>query len=209
MNIATTCQIVSTSSDATEKLGEQVGKRLKGGEVIELISDLGGGKTTFIRGLARGMGSTDHVSSPTFTISKFYSVKPKPQTTHLDAALGADAERNEAYMNTLSEHRKSATTRSAKSSSGAASFAGRQADAVRGLWHFDFYRLSNPGHIEHELSEVVDDSNAVVVIEWAAIVSGVLPKKRLSIFIKTISTNKRKITLKCDPSKSYLLENLC
>ena len=45
---------------------------LKGGEVIELISDLGGGKTTFTRGLVRGMGSEDKVASPTFTISKMY-----------------------------------------------------------------------------------------------------------------------------------------
>jgi tRNA threonylcarbamoyladenosine biosynthesis protein TsaE len=45
---------------------------LKGGEVIELASDLGGGKTTFVRGLARGAGSHDKVASPTFTISKMY-----------------------------------------------------------------------------------------------------------------------------------------
>jgi tRNA threonylcarbamoyladenosine biosynthesis protein TsaE len=45
---------------------------LKGGEVIELISDLGGGKTTFTRGLVRGLGSADKVASPTFTISKVY-----------------------------------------------------------------------------------------------------------------------------------------
>lgn len=40
--------------------------------MIELISDLGGGKTTFTRGLVRGIGSTDQVASPTFTISKVY-----------------------------------------------------------------------------------------------------------------------------------------
>lgn len=45
---------------------------MKGGEVIELISDLGGGKTTFVRGLARGAKSQDKVASPSFTISKVY-----------------------------------------------------------------------------------------------------------------------------------------
>ncbi len=64
--------LASSSSDATEKIAEKLGKRLGGGEVIELSSDLGGGKTTFVRGLARGMGSQDKVSSPTFTISKVY-----------------------------------------------------------------------------------------------------------------------------------------
>jgi tRNA threonylcarbamoyladenosine biosynthesis protein TsaE len=56
----------------TEQLAAQIGRKLKGGEVIELVSDLGGGKTAFVRGLARGMGSHDHVSSPTFTISQIY-----------------------------------------------------------------------------------------------------------------------------------------
>lgn len=37
------------------------------------MSDLGGGKTTFVRGLARGMGSRDRVASPTFTISRVYT----------------------------------------------------------------------------------------------------------------------------------------
>lgn len=40
--------------------------------MIELVSDLGGGKTTFTRGLARGIGSEDQVSSPTFTLSNQY-----------------------------------------------------------------------------------------------------------------------------------------
>ncbi len=40
--------------------------------MIELVSDLGGGKTTFVRGLARGIGSDDTVSSPTFTLSNVY-----------------------------------------------------------------------------------------------------------------------------------------
>jgi len=65
----------STSSTDTEAFGEQIGTRLRGGEVIELVSDLGGGKTTFVRGLARGAGSTDTVASPTFTISREYRAK--------------------------------------------------------------------------------------------------------------------------------------
>lgn len=70
-----TLQIESTSSAATEQLAETIGQRLKGREIIELISDLGGGKTTFVRGMAKGMGSKDRVASPTFTISKVYKSK--------------------------------------------------------------------------------------------------------------------------------------
>ncbi len=64
-------------------LSEQIGRNLKGGECIELISDVGGGKTTFVRGLAKGAGSSDHVSSPTFTISKVYKT-PKFEIVHFD-----------------------------------------------------------------------------------------------------------------------------
>jgi tRNA threonylcarbamoyladenosine biosynthesis protein TsaE len=51
--------------------------------VIELVSDLGGGKTTFVKGLVRGSGSTDHVSSPTLTISNIYMTK-KLEIHHFD-----------------------------------------------------------------------------------------------------------------------------
>lgn len=73
----------STGSATTEQIGEQIGRNLKGGEVIELSSDLGGGKTTFVRGLARGAGSHSHVSSPTFKISNVYDA-PKFEIVHYD-----------------------------------------------------------------------------------------------------------------------------
>jgi tRNA threonylcarbamoyl adenosine modification protein YjeE len=68
-----------TAAD-TEALAERIGHALKGGEAIELVSDLGGGKTTFVRGLVRGLGSPDKVASPTFTISKMY--KTEKLTVH-------------------------------------------------------------------------------------------------------------------------------
>jgi tRNA threonylcarbamoyladenosine biosynthesis protein TsaE len=49
-----------------------LGAELRGGETIELRSDLGGGKTTFVKGLAAGTGSKDNVASPTFTLSRIY-----------------------------------------------------------------------------------------------------------------------------------------
>jgi tRNA threonylcarbamoyladenosine biosynthesis protein TsaE len=64
--------IQTSTALATEEVGEMIGKHLQGGEVIELVSDLGGGKTTLVRGLARGFGSPDKVASPTYTISKVY-----------------------------------------------------------------------------------------------------------------------------------------
>jgi tRNA threonylcarbamoyladenosine biosynthesis protein TsaE len=50
----------------------RIGHKLLGGEVVELVSDLGGGKTAFVSGLAKGMGSKDPVRSPSFTLSSQY-----------------------------------------------------------------------------------------------------------------------------------------
>lgn len=83
MNTDLTWSTECTNSDDTEKLGERLGQNLKGGEVIELISDLGGGKTTLTRGIARGAKSKDTVASPTFTISKVYNT-PKFNIHHFD-----------------------------------------------------------------------------------------------------------------------------
>lgn len=73
----------SRSATETEALGATLGAHLRGGEVIELTSDLGGGKTTFVRGLAAAAGSTDRVASPTFTISKVYEA-PQFAIHHFD-----------------------------------------------------------------------------------------------------------------------------
>lgn len=72
MSTMMTWQTESMDAEQTERIGEMIGEQLRGGEVIELVSDLGGGKTTFTRGLVRGTGSTDKVASPTFTISREY-----------------------------------------------------------------------------------------------------------------------------------------
>jgi tRNA threonylcarbamoyladenosine biosynthesis protein TsaE len=68
-------KIESKDSAETERLGGLLGSNLRGGEVIELRSDLGGGKTTLTKGIARGVGSTDVVSSPTFMVCRKYLSK--------------------------------------------------------------------------------------------------------------------------------------
>lgn len=70
-------QTAARTPKDTEAIAERLGHALHGGEVIELVSDLGGGKTTFVRGLVRGAGSTDAVASPTFTISRVYRAGQK------------------------------------------------------------------------------------------------------------------------------------
>jgi len=142
--------ITSSGLEETLHLAEQIGRKLKGGEIIELISDLGGGKTAFVRGLAAGMGSTDTVRSPSFTISNKYS-----------------------------------------------------ADKLK-LYHFDFYRLQEPGIMKDELAEILTDPSAVVALEWAGIIDDVLPTERLQITFKVTDENQRFISIKCPNTLDYL-----
>ena len=60
------------STTETESVGESLGKRLQRGAVVAFRGGLGMGKTAFIRGLARGLGCTGRVTSPTFTIVNEY-----------------------------------------------------------------------------------------------------------------------------------------
>lgn len=143
----------SNSPSETERIGVGIGAKLRGGEVIELKSDVGGGKTTFVRGLAKGFGSSDHVSSPTFTVSNRYD-------------------------------------------------NGRQS-----IYHFDFYRLHEPGIIKHELEEAIDSDDAVIVVEWGDAVQRVLPPDRLQIeILSQAGENARKLICKYPGSYAYLLE---
>ena len=62
----------SNSVQETEALGAALGAALAPGTVVAFTGDLGAGKTAFIRGMARGLGISDRVTSPTFTIVNEY-----------------------------------------------------------------------------------------------------------------------------------------
>ena len=64
--------IISNNLESTFQLGESWGREAKPGWVIGLDGDLGAGKTHLVKGIARGMGVTDPVTSPTFTLLQEY-----------------------------------------------------------------------------------------------------------------------------------------
>ena len=64
------------SGEETENLGISLAKRLLPGDVLLLFGDLAAGKTTLTRGIAKGLGVVDDVSSPTFTIMQQYVAGP-------------------------------------------------------------------------------------------------------------------------------------
>jgi tRNA threonylcarbamoyladenosine biosynthesis protein TsaE len=80
---------VRTSSAAeTEAVGERLAAELEPGDVVLVSGDLGAGKTTLIRGASRGLGVTEQVTSPTFTIGHTYA--GRLPVSHLDLYRLAD-----------------------------------------------------------------------------------------------------------------------
>lgn len=146
--------VQSKNAKQTEQLGERLAKNINGGEVIQLISDLGGGKTTFTRGFVRGLQSKDVVSSPTFTIS------------------------NQYMGNKFT------------------------------VYHFDFYRLQDPGIVANELKEVTEEPDAVVIIEWADAVKDVLPEDTIKINFEPSGDTNRTLVILAPANKLYLAEGL-
>ncbi len=65
-------KFVTKSKEETQKIASRFAKKLKGGEVLCFYGDLGSGKTTFIQGLARGLGIKQNITSPTFVLMKKY-----------------------------------------------------------------------------------------------------------------------------------------
>ena len=135
-------------------MGKIIGGNLRGGEVIELLSDIGGGKTTISKGIAEGAGSKDLVSSPSFTLCNEYMTP---------------------------------------------SFK---------IYHFDFYRLTEPGIIKQELQEVLNDSKDVTLIEWPDTVENILPTSKIVIQLTSADETKRAITIYYDQDHKYITEGL-
>lgn len=123
----------------TMKVGEKLARQLNGGELIELAGDLGSGKTTFAKGLAKGLDSNDEVTSPSFALKNIYKGR-------LD------------------------------------------------LYHFDLYRLEEPGLINHEIKDSITDSS-VVAIEWAGATSDILPTDRIVVEFFADGENSRRLKI--------------
>ncbi|SES37772.1 tRNA (adenosine(37)-N6)-threonylcarbamoyltransferase complex ATPase subunit type 1 TsaE [Psychrobacillus sp. OK032] len=82
-------QIINSEQE-TEKLAYQIADKLEPSDVLTLEGDLGAGKTTFTKSIAKGLGITRNVNSPTFTILKQY--EGRVPLNHLDVYRLADSD---------------------------------------------------------------------------------------------------------------------
>ncbi|MCL2762092.1 MAG: tRNA (adenosine(37)-N6)-threonylcarbamoyltransferase complex ATPase subunit type 1 TsaE [Treponema sp.] len=84
---------ISVSPEETEALGERIACAVRSGTVIALKGGLGAGKTCLVKGIARGLGITEPVTSPTYTIVSEYTAHDSVPLYHIDAyRLNGDAD---------------------------------------------------------------------------------------------------------------------
>lgn len=77
---------ITNSPQETEKFGIKLSQKLRGGDIVLLSGDLGAGKTSMVKGIAKGFGIKNEITSPTFTLMNIYDIKDKKINTlvHID-----------------------------------------------------------------------------------------------------------------------------
>jgi len=137
--------------------------------VIGLEGDLGGGKTTFLQGFAKGLGIKEKILSPTFVLMKKFKI------------------RVDSYSNT----RAVATRGDERNSSTSCRFVY--------FYHIDCYRIEKPKEIlDLGFKEIISNPRNIVVIEWADRIRKIMPEKTIWIKFEFVDKNKRKIIIKYD-----------
>ncbi|MBR3319239.1 tRNA (adenosine(37)-N6)-threonylcarbamoyltransferase complex ATPase subunit type 1 TsaE [Candidatus Saccharibacteria bacterium] len=156
------------SEQALSEFANSLGIFLSSGEIlplcIELVGDVGAGKTTFTRYLAKGLGIKTPVTSPSFTISKHYFFSPNRHEQSAD-------EKCDKRPNTTSIHKNTNLE----------------------LIHYDFYRLDDPGLMADNLAESLSNSNAITILEWADSVAEILPDNHPKISFKILPDGSRNL----------------
>ena len=138
-------------------------------EIICLYGDLGNGKTTFVQGLAEGLGIKQRIISPTFTIVREYEMPVYSSS--------------EGVPDGTPESRSSTDDSS------------RQARIIN-FYHIDLYRIQSENDLKTiGIEEILSDNSAIVAIEWAEKLGSLLPEKRWEARFDYIDENKRKISL--------------
>jgi len=166
------CWVLSQSPFQTQKIGKILAKEFlktftKTALVLGLIGDLGGGKTTFLQGFAKGLGIKEKILSPSFVIFRKFKVKNLKPSTRTELGAGPVPHRNEV--------------------SGA---------GFKVFYHIDCYRISKPKEILNlGFKEIISNPQNIVAIEWADRIKKILPKGTLILKFNFINRNQREIEI--------------
>lgn len=133
---------ISNSPEETKDFAEKFAKNIKPPKLIALYGGLGSGKTTFVQGLAAGLGIKKRVLSPTFVFIRTY-----------------------------------------------------QLDNNAEFYHVDLYRLDSERDLATiGLSDILDDKNAIIIIEWPEKIEALLPANTIRIKFEVLGESNRKIS---------------
>ena len=133
---------ITSSPAETKEFAKTLAKATAPPKVLALYGGLGAGKTTFIQGLAKGLGIKGRILSPTFIFIRPYKL-------------------SKGYK----------------------------------FYHVDMYRLDSEKDAEAiGLTEILQDKNAIVAVEWPEKIKNLLPKGTIRIKIKELNETKRKLT---------------
>jgi len=160
----------------TKKLGEKLAKEIlkarpgKEALILGLEGDLGGGKTTFLQGFAKGLGVKQKILSPTFIIMRKFKIgNHGPSTDGL--GLGP------ALLQ--------------KGGAGGCKLK------IENFFHIDCYRIKKPKELlDLGFKEIISSPKNIVAIEWAEKIKKLLPQNTLWIKFEFINEQTRKIAIK-------------
>ncbi|MCH8741331.1 tRNA (adenosine(37)-N6)-threonylcarbamoyltransferase complex ATPase subunit type 1 TsaE [Patescibacteria group bacterium] len=167
----------TNSPSQTKKLGEVLAKKIiqssakkKHAKVFGLIGDLGGGKTTFLQGFAKGLTIKEKILSPTFVIIKKYKI-PRHQSSLTRRRCGTQQNTPAPEQSLM------------------------QGTARYGiLYHVDCYRIQKTQEIlDLGFKKMISDQKNIVTIEWADRIRRIMPKDTTWIYFDFIDEKRRKI----------------
>lgn len=164
-------EILSTSTAETQKLAQDVAQKVKPGMVLALFGDLGSGKTTFTSFLVKALGFDCRVQSPTFVIHRRYS-----RTSGASPMRGSRS--RQGGTPDASDLRLSIANQS----------------DIKTIHHIDLYRLTSKAEIvDFGLSEILQESHSLVLIEWPELAKEILPLTVVKVYFTTVDETTRRI----------------
>lgn len=181
-------EIITKSTQETKEFGEKfannlVGNRMqdtrykgKSALIIALSGELGSGKTTFVQGLATGLGIKQRIVSPTFIIMRKYRIslnaRPHPIPAHRCYSVAGGRE----SVSGATKHRL----------------------PYSNFYHVDLYRLEENMKEEVRnlgLEDIWKDPKNIVVIEWVDKIKNSLPQNSISVKFENLGGERRKISI--------------
>ena len=172
---------LTTAPRQTKKLGEILAKEVlrtkvsqKGALIVGLEGDLGGGKTTFLQGLAKGLGIKEKILSPTFIIIKAFKIP----SSNFKFPTRPNGSRPTEQLQSFGRA------------------AGRISNFQK-LIHVDAYRLKDEKELEKlGWKDLISNPKNLIFIEWPENVIKALPKKHHKVSISHIKEGHRKFKIK-------------